>query len=374
MRVKKDYWIVVWRENMAVSKKLKAIYMGFFDGIETWTANRITDFQERRDLNRYITKEPIPKEYAKAYRQYWRKYGHFSPKWGWYYASQNGIMDVRYVPHTIFYGKLDQYFNARKLGYGFNDKNYYSKIFAGIKQPETVVRVFGKGYYTNSDYQQISLEEAVNLILENDEVICKPSQESGSGRSILFWKTKDDKDKIKSFLKSPDGAYIVQKIIKQHKDLNAVHAGSINSLRIVSILLEDGVHILSSNLRMGVDKARIDNVTAGGISVGICPDGTMKECAYNYFTGEKYPVHPQGFVFKGATVPSYDKAVELVKTAHQIIGHFRLVSWDIAIDEVGDAVLIEANMRKGGINLNQFSNGPLFGDLTDKVMNEVFKR
>ena len=57
-----------------------------------------------------------------------------------------------------------------------------------------------------------------------------------------------------------------------------------------------------------------------------------------------------------------------------MIGHFRLVSWDIAIDECGDPVLIEANMRKGGINLNQFSNGPLFGDLTERVMNEVFGR
>lgn len=29
-------------------------------------------------------------------------------------------------------------------------------------------------------------------------------------------------------------------------------------------------------------------------------------------------------------------------------------------------------MRKGGINLNQFSNGPLFGELTEQVLDEVF--
>ena len=360
---------------MAVSKKLKAIYMGFFDGIETFAANTISNIQERRLLKKYAPEEPIPKDYAKAYKAYWKQFGiNANPMWGWYYAARNGNMDVRYVPHTLYYTKIDQHFNARKLGYGFNDKNYYSKIFAGIKQPETVLRIFGVGYYANSDYQQVTYEEAVNLVLENDEVICKPTQESGSGRSIQFWNTRDDADKIKSFLKNPDGAFIVQKLIKQHKDLEAVHAGSINSLRICSILLEDGVHILSSNLRMGVDKARIDNVTAGGISVGINSDRTMKEYAYNYFTGERYSVHPQGFIFKGAMVPSYDKAVELVKTAHQVIGHFRLVSWDIAIDEIGDAVLIEANMRKGGINLNQFSNGPLFGELTERVIEEAIHK
>ena len=168
--------------------------------------------------------------------------------------------------------------------------------------------------------------------------------------------------------------YIVQKVLKQHEELNKIHASSINTVRICSLLLSDGVHILSSCLRMGMNKSRVDNVTAGGISAGINPDGTLQEFAYNYYTGEKTAVHPQGYVFNGQKVPSYDKAVELVMKAHPVIGHFRLVSWDIAIDEDGDAVLIEANMRKGGINLHQFSNGPLFGDLTERVMNEVYDK
>lgn len=359
---------------MAVSKKAKTLYNFIFDGVEICAANMIQVYQEKRLLKKYAPQEPIPKEYAKAYKAYWKQYGNYSPMWGWYYAARNGNMDVRYIPHTLYYTKIDQHFNARKLGYGFNDKNYYAKLFAGIKQPETVVRVFGRCYFTDADYRQISLEQAVAMICENDEVICKPSQESGSGRSIEFWKTDQQQDYIRKFLQNSKDPYIIQKVLTQHEALNEVHRGSINSLRICSILLEDGVHILSSCLRMGVDKARIDNVTAGGISVGIHDDGTMDEFAYHYYTGERVAVHPQGFVFKGKTVPSYDKAVALVKEAHQRLGHFRLVSWDIAIDETGDPVLIEANMRKGGINLNQFSNGPLFGDLTDCVMKEIFEK
>lgn len=73
-------------------------------------------------------------------------------------------------------------------------------------------------------------------------------------------------------------------------------------------------------------------------------------------------------------MPSFDKAVNLVKKAHPVISHFRLVSWDIVIGEDGDEILIEANMRNGGINLQQFSNEPLFGDLTEQVLREVFKK
>lgn len=77
-------------------------------------------------------------------------------------------------------------------------------------------------------------------------------------------------------------------------------------------------------------------------------------------------------IFDGFKIPSFDKACDLVRKAHPIIAHFRLVSWDIAIDQNGEALLIEANMRKGGLNLLQFNNGPLFGDLTKKILDEVF--
>lgn len=359
---------------MAVSKKTKAFYNKIFDGIETCAANVIQIYQERRLLNKYKPNKPAPKEYAKAYKKYWKKYGHYSPLWGWYYAARNGNMDVRYVPHTLYYTKIDQYFNNRKIAWGFNDKNYYDKIFAGIKQPETVVRKVG-GVLLDDNYIQLSSNDALELICKNKEVICKPSQESGSGRDIGFWDTEKDIDKIKEFLTDKSRSdYIVQKILVQHDELNKVHQNSINTIRICSLLLEDGIHILSSVLRMGVDESRVDNATAGGITCGINTDGTLQKYAYAYYSGEKYTCHPQGYVFEGKKVPSYDKAVELVKSAHPVIGNFRLVSWDIAIDKNGEPVLIEANMRKGGINFHQFSNGAIFGELTDQILNEVLTK
>ena len=358
---------------MAVSKELKNLYFLVFDGTETWASNAIVNHQERKDLKKYKPLEPVPDDYKKEYVSFWKKYGHFSPEWGWYYASRNEIVDVKYIPHTIIYTKIDQHFNARKLGWGFNDKNYYSRIFYGIKQPDTLVRNFGSRIFTDENYKQISTKKAISIILDNDEVICKPTMESGSGRGIEFWNCVKDREHIINFLKdSRNGDYTIQRIIHQHNELSKIHANSINTVRICSLLLNDGVHILSCCLRMGVDNSRVDNVTAGGISCGIKEDGSLDRYAYNYYTGERFERHPQGYIFSGGIVPSFNKAIDLVKNAHPMIPHFRLVSWDIAIDELGDAVLIEANMRKGGINLHQFSNGPLFGDLTNQVLDEVY--
>lgn len=363
---------------MAVSKKSRALYWAIFDGFETWCANVISRFQENRYLHQYMTKEPIPKDFKEKYRRYWSRYNvknlRNGVKYAWYYASQNGIYDPRYISNTLMYTVIDQHFNDRKLGWGFNDKNYYDKIFCGIKQPKTLVRKV-KGFLLDKDYNQISFEQAIAIISSEQEVICKPTLESGSGREIRFWHVKNNQKEIQDFLLDHSQEdYIVQEIVKQNPNLEKVHAKSLNTIRIISLLMEDGVHILSSVLRMGLNDSRTDNATSGGegITCGILANGTLKNYATGYYTGKQYRQHPQGFVFKGFKVPGYLKAIQLVKRAHPMIAHFRLVSWDIAINYENDPILIEANMRKGGINLHQFNNGPLFGDLTDQVLTEVF--
>ena len=358
---------------MAVSKLAKKIFTSFFEKPELFAANLISNFQEKRYLKRYLDKSSrLTKEQKKAIRDFWKPYKKISYKWAQYYSTKNGKFDPRYIPNDLYYTKIDQHFNSRRLGYGFNDKNYYSKIFEGIKQPEVIVRKINSLIF-GADYEQLTVEEAKARIINAGAVICKPSQETGSGRGIDFFNS-EDADKIEVFLSdSSYDDYIVQKLIKQHTDIAAIHPESVNTVRICSILMDDGVYILSSCLRMGTGSSRVDNVTAGGISCGIRDDGSLDEFSYTYYTGEKLTSHPDSNIaYSTFTVPSYDKAVELVKRAHTLIGHFRLVSWDIAIDESGDAMLIEANMRKGGINLHQFDNGPLFGDLTERVLDEVF--
>ena len=359
---------------MAVSKSIKGLYTGFFDGIETFAANRISDIQEERYLHKYLDKDArLTPAQIREINEFWAPYCKVSPKWALYYSSKNGKFDPRYIPNTLYYTKIDQHFNARKLGYGFNDKNYYSRIFSDVKQPETIVRNIG-GLFFDDGYKQITKKEAFKKIASEAEVIVKPSQESGSGRGIQFIKGDQVSEIKKLLLDKTQRDYIIQRLVKQHPALERVHEGSLNTIRICTILLDDGVHVLSSVLRMGVAESRIDNVTAGGISAAIKDGGKLDKYAYTYYTGERFENHPQGLVFEGYEVPSFDKVVETVKVLAQTIGCFRLVSWDMGVDAEGNVILIEANMRKGGINLHQFDNGPLFGDLTERVLKEVLEK
>ena len=52
--------------------------------------------------------------------------------------------------------------------------------------------------------------------------------------------------------------------------------------------------------------------------------------------------------------------------------HFRLIGWDIAIDETNNPLIIEANLTMSGLDVIETISGPLFGEYTDLILDEVF--
>ncbi len=139
----------------------------------------------------------------------------------------------------------------------------------------------------------------------------------------------------------------------------------------MTLLLNNKINVLPPVLRMGINHSHVDNQSSGGIVCGINPDGRLKSCAFSEH-GVRYDRHPQGFVFQDCVVPSLDESIEMVTRLAQRFPDFRLIAWDIAIGEDAEPILIEANLSCGGIDLMQHNNGPLFGDLTDDVLRDVF--
>ena len=140
------------------------------------------------------------------------------------------------------------------------------------------------------------------------------------------------------------------------------------TIRILSLLSDNGVKIYSSVIRMGINGSKVDNASSGGITCGIKKDGHLNSYAYSA-AGEKYDIHPTSKIkFDDITIPNFQKAKELVTNLHPTIPMFRLVSWDIAIDEEGEPILIEANLKYGELDFHQLNNGPVFGEDTEKIL------
>lgn len=157
--------------------------------------------------------------------------------------------------------------------------------------------------------------------------------------------------------------------------MSKLNESSVNTIRLLSFLDKNGkVKIYSSVVRMGVNNSKVDNASSGGITCGIEEDGRLKPIAYSA-NGQKFDEHPNTHMkFNSIVIPNYSKLEELVQRLHIKLPHFRLLSWDFAVDVENDPILIEVNLRYGELDFHQLNNGPVFGNDTKKILDEVFER
>ncbi|WP_223701114.1 sugar-transfer associated ATP-grasp domain-containing protein [Sutcliffiella deserti] len=316
--------------------------------------------------------DTIDEQFKEEIKAYWNKFNiKISTDWHKWYYSRNGVKDVRYIPEDIFYCVIEPYYNRVDFVKAYSDKSLHSIWFSDVKRPITIAKNMNGICYDDS-FNPITLDELLDRCSKRSSIIIKPSIESGGGKNISFVNAENSEDmRNKTYLELNDFKkdYVIQEILEQHETINQLNPTSINTIRVTSLLKDNKVNLLTSHIRIGVDNSKYDHY---GIVCGIQENGQLKDFACKYKQGDVFTVHPQGYEFKGTLIPSFNKMKEIVKREHLKFGHFRLMSWDFAIDKMGDPVLIEVNLRWQGLNHHQLTIGPLFGDLTDEVLEEVY--
>lgn len=275
-----------------------------------------------------------------------------------------------YIPDTFFYLFIDEYYTNPQYSNPCDDKNLYDLYFHDVNRPQTVFRKF-RNTFLDDNYNEITIGEAIAKAKECEEVILKIGRFSYGGKGVMFWKSVDsDEETLTDFLQKNNNV-ICQKVIKQHPDLCRLNPSSVNTVRIMTLFQGGLVHALSSVLRMGINGSRTDNASSGGIVCGIKPDGQLKEVAYDT-SANRYEMHPQGTMFQSVIIPHFSKVVDLSIALAKRLGFIsRLISWDFAVDETGNPILLEANFSGGELDFHQLCNGPILGDLTHDVIRDV---
>ena len=278
---------------------------------------------------------------------------------------------TRYMPDLFYQSFIDEYFSNPQHSRPFDDKNLYDIYFHDINKPTTLFRKINNRFM-DASYKPISQEQALNLVRDFGEVILKVGKFSEGGKGVLFWNTQEDSDDSLLHFLDDHVNVICQTVIKQHAELSRLSASSVNTVRIMTLFFDNRVHVLSSVIRMGINGAKVDNASSGGIVCGLNDDGRLKDVAFDHH-GKKVFKHPQGAIFNQVKVPNFSKCVDMASSlAYRFSMISRLISWDIAIDENEQPVLIEFNLSWGQMDFHQFCNGPIFGDLTEDVMKDVF--
>ncbi len=327
-----------------------------------------------KDSHKIFNKDTkkLSKVEKKKIKNFWMKYlTRIDLNYHRYYIDKTGKFDVRFIPDDIFAGYIDPYLNNRQIEPGISDKNYFDMYFKGLNMPKTYLRMIN-GFYLDKDYKIIDRKESIKILLDKKSFIVKPSMASYGGKGVRIF-NHTSKEEIEKFLDNNTIQNLIfQEVVQQSSQTALLHPESLNTIRIMTLLINNKIEILpSAAFRIGIGDSVVDNASFGGIYCKLNHDGTLSNFAYDAI-GKKYLMHPNGGDFKNVKINCLKEIYKLVKNAAQRMPHFRLIGWDIAIDKNDIPLIIEANLTMSGLDVIETIGGPLFGEFTDKILDEIF--
>lgn len=290
-----------------------------------------------------------------------------------YFYSRTGYFTKEYVPNNLYHCELVPKANQHRLQGAFGDKNMCDFLFHGENVVHSILKNMNGYFYFEGE--PVSEEDAVRLCGNLKNVIIKPSRLS-EGKGVLLFSASEgvttlDGKSISQVFKEYKKDYLIQECVKQHKDMAALNPSSVNTMRVLSYRSGMEVLIIYSVVRIGRSGSVVDNQCAGGISTTISKDGKLGKKAFGGFSTDNIESTDTGIVLEGYQLPSYDKAIEMVKRLHLKLPFFNIVGWDVAIQEDGNPVLIEFNTNPG-LSQSAFCSG--MGEYTERIIKELWPR
>ena len=217
----------------------------------------------------------------------------------------------------------------------------------GMPYPKTIALV-SKGNISWYNGEKMVFSSLDTIYSHDMDAFCKEvNGESGKGAFVLQNRDNklfiDHKECTLNELREKFGmaTFIVQERLKNHPVIDAVYSKSLNTLKLITFLKEDGtVDFFDSFMRFGTGGSVVDNASQGGIFIGIEEDGTLQEVGYNEPGIKKKlvvaGVHPDtGVKFGGMRLPYWDELLATAKELHKFFYGIPSIGWDIAITPTG---------------------------------------
>lgn len=317
-------------------------------------------------------------EQKKSFDSFWTDvYGkRISDKWHRLYESINGVFAIDYIPEIIYTTKIEPRLNDPCYAEILENKSMVELLTSNsdVVVPETVI-VCDAGRYFDKCRRPIAQHEAERLIAEQRDVVIKPTVDSSSGKNVYIF---DDGNELLPLGKKYGQDFIVQKKISQHPAFAAFNDESVNTIRIITYVIEGRIYHMPICFRMGRRGSKVDNIHSGGIVVGVNDDGSLLPVGFELGYGDKnqkYKSHPDSeIVFENAVLPYIDKIISAAESLHGRLPHIGIVSWDFTVNSDNAVVLIETNLSAQSIWFPQIVHGKsAFGDNLKAVLDEIRK-
>ena len=225
-----------------------------------------------------------------------------------------------------------------------NDTSLYPIMNDKLQFMEVYQEYVGRQWL---DLQVASVEELRALCQKCGTVFAKPISAFG-GTGVERIETDENTDFQALYTRLTDGKqFLVEQAVVQHEELNKLCPSSVNTLRIVTLNVNEKSHFLYALLRVGSGNNHVDNISSGGMYTMIGDAGVLQFPAFCDKTGLYYEEHPVTHIrYQGFTVPMFQEAVNLCLNAAQVKPGLAYIGWDVAITP-DKPVLIEGNILPG---------------------------
>lgn len=329
----------------------------------------------RSSFNKLVNKTELTEEQKKEIQVFYSNLlGYQIPlDYHKYFTSRTGIYSKLYFPTSVYKTDIVGRLNVYPLKRAYTDKNISDIILPNIHQPKVFLKNMNGYFYFEG--KPVDRNDAIQLCSNLGEVIIKPSL---TGRGIGVSKitiqngsTDLDGKNIQEVFDVYKEDFLIEELVHQHALMKALNPSSINTIRIVTYRNDMEIVVVYTVIRIGRKDKSIDNESAGGISTIINQDGTLGKYAYGSPGNDNIEFTDSGVRLEGYKIPSFSSAIDMVKKAHYQLPYFKLMGWDIAIEEDGTPTMIEFNTTP---DLSQSANGPAFGEYTEMILKEAKSR
>lgn len=280
--------------------------------------------------------------------------------------------DKHFVPKDLYVSLIMPSLNPRMDSAVLVNKGLYDVLFKQIPQAKCYVKNIAGTFWIGM--KVVSEDAAINFLKSNvGEFVIKPSCDSSGGnnvRKVNMSAVQDKTQYLKELFCEYKQDFVVQEIIRQHKDTAQFNPDSLNTIRMTTLNLNGKFTILASGLRCGQKGAVVDNLAGGGIYVPIDTVGCLYEYGFDHF-GNKHAKSSYDISFRGMKIETYSRLVEFVTMHHVVFPTCHFIGWDLAINEKGEPLMVEINLNCPIIFVQQVATGPIFGDRTDEVIEYV---
>ena len=268
-----------------------------------------------------------------------------------------------FIPATLFFQQIKPAMNDVGYGAAWSDKAYLDHFLKGTPTVTCVLRNVN-GRWLDAEHSLIPEKKAEELLAPFQELVVKPAIDTNTGKGVVLLHSPFSLDEIKA---SHGRNFVVQIPLKQHPEMAALNASSVNTIRVNSVLLQDEAHVMSAFVKVGQAGAFADNSGHDRRFIGIREDGTYMDYAIDH-DFVKYDAIPSGYDFPGRSVPSFDRICRTVEEAHRKIARFGFAFWDVCVSENGEPVIVEMNLKNPDSMVPQVCAGPFFGRYSEDVL------